>query len=264
MQRLSSRVTLAALSLIGFVAVIVVNALATTLPIGGLTTGELSDLYPNLFVPAGLTFSIWGIIYLLLATYVIFGLVHSIRTPRPSDSFLDRIGVLFIVNCAVNVGWIFAWHYRLLPLSLILMLLLLASLILIYLRLDVGRSSSPTTEKYLIHLPFSVYLGWITIATIANVTVLLVHYGWNGFGIPQQTWAIVMIVVGIVIALVALFYRRDIFYTLVVDWAVLGIYLKRSSTDAKATQGILVAAIVGIGILTLGILVQVLRRRVYR
>lgn len=264
MQNLPRRVILAVVSIVGFMAVVVVNALATILPIGGMTTGELSDLYPNLFVPAGSTFSIWGAIYLLLAVYVVFGLIHSIRSSQSSDSFLPRIGLLFIVTCIANVGWIFAWQFRILPLSLVLMLVLLVSLILIYVRLDVGRSAAVPAEKYMVHLPMSVYLGWITIATIANVTVLLVHYGWTRFGIAEQTWAIAMIVVGIVIALVVLLYRRDIFFTLVVDWALLGIYLKRSAVDSQATQGIIATSIVGMCILTLGIVAQILRRRVYR
>lgn len=264
MQNSPRRVTLAVLSIVGFIVVIVVNGLATILPIGGMTTGELSDLYPNLFVPAGLTFSIWGVIYVLLAIYVAFGLIHSIRSSRSSNSFLDRGGLLFIITCIANVGWIFSWQFRILPLSLILMLVLLVSLILIYVRLDVGRSASGPTEKYMVHLPISVYLGWITIATIANVTVLLVYYHWNRFGLAEQTWAIVMTVIGIVIALIVLFYRKDIFFTLVVDWALLGIYLKRSATDSLATQGILATSVVGMCILTLGIIAQILRRRVYR
>jgi hypothetical protein len=259
-----SRLPLAIGNLIAFVVVVVVNALATTIPLGGMTTGQLSDLYPNLFVPAGLTFSIWGVIYILLGIYVVYGLVFSSRKSEPSSSFMEKVGILFIITCAANAGWIFAWQYRILPLSLVCMVVLLVVLILIYNRLNVGRASGGAVEKYLVHLPMSIYLGWISIATIANVTAVLVYYKWNRFGIGEQVWAIVMIAVGILLGVLLLFYRSDIFYTLVVDWAVLGILLKRMAVDRAATQGVIIASTVGLCILTLGVAVQITRGKVYR
>ena len=107
-----SRLPLAIANLIAFVVVVVVNALATTVPLGGMTIGQLSDLYPNLFVPAGLTFSIWGIIYILLGIYAVYGLVFSSRKSEPSNSFIEKVGVLFIMTCVANAGWIFAWQCR--------------------------------------------------------------------------------------------------------------------------------------------------------
>ena len=115
----------------------------------------------------------------------------------------------------------------------------------------------------MVHLPFSVYLGWITIATIANVTALLVDANWNTFGLGEQFWAVAVIVVGIALALTILFQRRDIFYCLVVDWALLGILIKRLSVDATPDQSVVVAAISGLVLITLGIIVQIIRRRVY-
>ena len=259
-----SRLPLAIGNLIGFVVVVVVNALATTIPLGGMTTGQLSDLYPNLFVPAGLTFSIWGIIYILLGIYAVYGLVSSSKKSEPSRSFMEKVGILFIITCVANGGWIFFWQYRVLPLSLVCMVVLLVVLILIYNRLNVGRSNAGGSEKYLVHLPMSIYLGWISIATIANVTALLVYYKWNRFGIEEQAWAIIMIAVGIVLGLLFLLYRKDIFYTLVIDWAVLGILLKRMAVDRGATQGIIITSIIGLCLLTVGIVVEVARGKVYR
>jgi len=260
----SSRVSVAIVNIVGFVAVVVVNALATTIPLGGMTTGALSDLYPNLFVPAGLTFSIWGVIYLLLGIFVVYSLIFSARKAEPSNSFIEKVGVLFAVTCAANIGWIFSWQYRVLPLSLICMVILLLSLIIIYNRLNIGRSRAASSEKYLVHLPMSIYLGWISIATIANVTALLVYYKWNRFGIDEQIWTVIMIAIGILLGVVALFYKRDIFYALIVDWAVLGILLKRMASDPSRTQGVIIASIVGICILTLGVIVQIARRKAYR
>jgi hypothetical protein len=260
----SSRVGVAIVNIVGFVAVVVVNALATTVPLGGMTTGALSDMYPNLFVPAGLTFSIWGVIYLLLGIFVVYGLIFSAKKAEPSNSFIEKIGLLFAVTCVANIGWIFSWQYRVLPLSLLCMVILLLSLIAIYNRLNIGRSHAASSEKFLVHLPMSIYLGWISIATIANVTALLVYYKWDRFGINEQIWTVIMIAIGILLGVVALFYRRDIFYALVVDWAVLGILLKRMAVDPSRTQGVIIASIAGICVLTLGVIVQIGRRKAYR
>jgi hypothetical protein len=255
---------LAVLNIISFLAVVAVNALANALPLAGKTTGQLSDQYPNLFVPSGLTFSIWGIIYILLAIYVTYNLVQAIKMPEQSISFIQRIGLLFIITCIANIAWIFSWHYKVLPLSLILMVILLGVLAAIYTRLNVGRSVAGPTEKYLVHLPMSIYFGWITVATIANVTALLVAYKWNRFGFSEQVWAIVMIGIGTALALLMLFYRKDLFYALVVDWAVLGILIKRTADKTMPAQGVIISSIVCIAAITLGLIIQIVRGQVYR
>ena len=254
---------LSILNLLGFLATVVVNALASILPINGITTGELSDLYPNLFVPAGLTFAIWGLIYVLLGIFVIYPLIPSVRRDAQKIDFVRRIGPLFFISCLANIGWIFAWHYQIVPLSLVLMLVLLGSLLAIYLRLNTGKSNATRAEKYLVHLPFSVYLGWITIATIANATALLVDIDWMRWGLTQQFWAVAVIIVGIAIALSVLFTRKDIFYCLVVDWALLGILLKRLSDTTMADQKIVIATIVGLVIATGGVIAQLIRKKAY-
>jgi hypothetical protein len=257
------RLFLSVLNLLGFLGTVIVNGLANALPINNKTTGELSDQYPNLFVPAGLTFSIWGLIYILLAAFVIYQLIMVIKKDSQRSPFIERIGLLFFVASVANIGWIFAWHYEMVPLSLVIMLLLLGCLIAIYLRLNIGKSAAPKTEKYLVHLPFSIYLGWITIATIANVTALLVDVNWNTFGLGEQFWAVTVIAVGIAIALSILFTRKDIFYCLVVDWALLGILIKRLSLDTVTAQSVIVTTIVGLVVISAGIIVQLIRRRVY-
>jgi hypothetical protein len=255
--------SLSILNLLGFLGTIVVNVLATTLPINNITTGELSDLYPNLFVPAGLTFAIWGLIYVLLAIFVVYQLMPSVRRDTQKADFIQKIGPLFFISCLANIGWIYAWHYKIVPLSLALMLILLGSLLAIYFRLNVGKSEAPKTEKFLVHLPFSVYLGWITIATIANVIALLVNFNWSAWGLGEQFWAVAVIIVGIAIALSVLFTRKDIFYCLVVDWALLGILLKRLSPAEVRVQSVVVVTIVGLVLLTTGVIAQLVRKKVY-
>jgi hypothetical protein len=253
---------MAILNLVGFLATVVVNGLATALPINNKTTGELSDQYPNLFVPAGLTFSIWGLIYILLAIFVIYQLVVTVRKDQARLNPFKKIGLLFFISSILNIGWIFSWHYEIVPLSLVIMLLLLGSLLTIYLRLGVGKKGAAKKEQYLTHLPFSVYLGWITIATIANVTALLVDLNWNRFGLSEQFWTVAVIVVGIAIALSVLFRMQDIYYSLVVDWALLGILLKRLASSVPV-QSVVVVAIVGLVLITVGILAQLARKKVY-
>jgi hypothetical protein len=253
---------LSILNLVGFLGTVIVNGLANALPLNNKTTGELSDQYPNLFVPSGLTFSIWGLIYILLAIFVIYGLVLALRKDTQKSSFIENIGILFFISCLANIGWIFAWHYEILPLSLVLMLIILGSLVTIYIRLHIGKSNATLIEKYLVHLPFSVYLGWITIATIANFTALLVDVNWNTFGLGEQFWAVAVLIVGIAIASSMLFTRKDIFYCLVVDWALLGILLKRLA-DSTPVQSVIVITIVGMALISVGIIIQIIRKKVY-
>ena len=251
------------LNLIGFVATVVVNALANILPINGRTTGELSDQYPNLFVPAGFTFSIWGLIYVLIGIFVIYHFMRAIRNDVSNSSAVVRIGPLFFISSLANIGWIYAWHYQILPLSLGFILLLLGCLIAIYLRLGIGRPDAIKSEKYLVHIPFSVYLGWITIATIANTTALLVDANWGALGLGEQFWAVAVIAVGLAITLAVLFTRRDIFYCLVVDWALIGILVKRLAVQTTPDQKVVTMSIVGLAVITAGIVVQMVRRKAY-
>lgn len=256
-----SRRSLVVVNLLGWIVVVVVNALATAIPLGGMTTGALSDLYPNLFVPAGITFAIWGLIYVLLGVFAVYGIVYTHREIEPVNGFPEKIGVLFALSCVANAGWIFAWQYRHVVLSLVSMLVLLAALIGTYLSLGIGRSRARRAERILVHVPMSVYLGWITVATIANVTAVIVRYHRGGFGGSEQAWAVAVISVGILVGLAAAFLRRDIAFALVIDWAVLGILLKRLAVGAGTAHGVVVVSIVGIVVLTLAAIVQVARGR---
>jgi hypothetical protein len=251
------------LNIIGFLGTVVVNSLANALPINGLNTGQLSDMYPNLFVPAGITFSIWGVIYILLAIFVIYQAIVVFGKNAGQSQFTKKTGFLFLITCIANIGWIFAWHYQMVALSLLLMLVLLLTLIAILLRLNIGNSDAGNKEKYMVHLPFSVYLGWITIATVANVTALLVSINWNGFGLGAQFWTVFMILIGLAITLVMLIQRKDIFYALVVDWAVLGILIKRLSNSDEPAQSVIIVTIISMVVITATVIAQIIRKKVY-
>ena len=230
------------------IAVIVVNGLASALPLNGLTTGEISDRFDVYFVPAGYVFSIWGLIYLALIGYSIFQALPAQReNPR-----LRRTGWLYVLSCAANIAWIFLWHYELFAWTIVAMVALLLSLIIIYLRLGTGFSRVPAAETWLVRVPFSIYLGWITVATIANATTLLEHLGWDGWVIPAEWWAVIMLVAATIIASAVSITRGDIAYVAVIVWAFVGIALKHSDnlivTIAAWAAAIVVALTLFIGV----------------
>ena len=236
------------INLAGFIAVIILNTLATTLPLNGKDTGELSDAYPNLFVPAGITFSIWGVIYLLLAGFIVFQIIKAF-TISEEASFLDKIGPWFAVSCAANSLWIIAWHWQQVAVSFLIMLVILGSLIMIYLSINKNRTDKNGLFYTLVHLPFSIYLGWITVATIANLTALFVNAGWNGFGLSDVFWTVTVITAAVAITVIMLIIRKDIGYSLVVIWAFIGILIKRTASEIPADKGVEIAAIAGLIIL---------------
>jgi hypothetical protein len=218
-----------------YLIMIVVNAMANILPINGIDTGAVSDSYPNLFAPAGLTFSIWGVIYLLLAGYTLyqFGFFQGDKS-KVKTELLRKVGIVFSISSVVNAAWIFSWHYRMIGLSVILMLALLLSLI--YINQTILKEQLDQKEKLFIRLPFSVYFGWITVATIANITTLLVDIGWNGFEISESIWTILIIIIGLAIGAVTMIRNHDIAYGLVIIWAYAGILIKHMSQDGFAGQ----------------------------
>jgi len=185
-------------NILGYIGMIVVNILANALPLGGNTAGELSDAYPNLFVPAGYVFSIWIVIYIMLLSFTIYQAFPS----RKGEEFIGKIGYLFLLSCALNVSWIFLWHYEYVIPSLLPMFALLLTLILIYLRLDIRQGSYARAEKLWVHLPFSVYLGWITVAPIANIVAALVSINWNRLGLSEVTWTVIVIAVAVALTVV--------------------------------------------------------------
>lgn len=221
---------------------IAVNGLANALPLNGQTTGDISDKFEVFFVPAGYVFSIWGLIYLGLVGFAVY---QSLPAQR-DNARLRRIGSLFLLSSIANVVWLFLWHYELFPLTLVAMGVLLFALIGIYLRLGIGRIRVSTAEKWLVQVPFSVYLGWITVATIANATTLLDYVDWSGWGIGPQVWTVIMLVAGLAITTAIALTRRDIAYMLVIIWAFVGIAVKHAGTALVAPAAWITAGAVAL------------------
>lgn len=236
-----------------FVAVIVVNALANALPINGLTTGDVSDLYPNLFTPAGITFSIWSVIYLLLAGFVIQCWRHV-----EADN-ITRLLPAFVVTCALNVAWIVVWHHLLPAVSVVIMLMLLLTLVVLFLRIQ--RQIPKTKLNILfISVPFSVYLAWICVATIANISAWLTSLPAVGLSSTPQLWTVIMMVVAAVIATWIFLRYQSPEFMAVVFWAFLGIFLRWRGSDYNLVQTGSIILMVGL----LAITVVVLARRPVR
>ena len=209
---------------LAYVAMVVVNFLANSLPINDRATGEISDAYANLFAPAGITFAIWGLIYLLLAGY----LIHQVSSrDRRREALYSKVNPLFIGTSIANIAWIFSWHYDLIGLSVVIMAILLVLLIRIA---DIMRVQSlERTERVFIATPFAIYFGWITVATIANITVFLVSINWGGFGIAEAAWTSIVLLIGAAIGIVRMRVDRSIAYGSVLVWAYGGILLKHLS-----------------------------------
>jgi hypothetical protein len=229
------------IALIMYVFMIVMNTLANTMPINNINTGEVSFKYPNLFQPTGLTFSIWGLIYLLLLVYLIFQFANfnNIVSSEHKDLYV-LINIVFALSSLFNGLWILAWHYDKILLSTIIMLFLLISLAIITKIIPIGDTLSKTA--------FSVYFGWITIATIANITIMLVKMGVPNFETSSVIITNVILFVGVIIASLWIYTEKDLIYSLVIIWAYFGIFLRHfSTTELNQTYpSIYISALVAI------------------
>jgi hypothetical protein len=244
-------------NILAYVAVLVINSIAgSSKLLGGVNTADVSAAFPTLITPAGFTFAIWGVIYTLLGAFIVFQLLPGHR----GDAFVGKVGYFFILSSLFNIVWLFLWQYEYITASVALIFALLLSLIAIYLRLNVGRSDASRNEKLAVHLPFSVYLGWITIASIADVSSALVSINWNGFGIAATTWAELVTVVALAITLLLLVTRRDPAYGLVIVWALFGIVSNQRANGVSAgVSNLTLGSDIVVAVATVGILLMVLR-----
>lgn len=235
--------------ILALISTLVINYLSNALPINGMTPGDISDRFPVRFTPAGYVFAIWSVIYLGLMAYAVFQALPSQRAnPR-----LRAIGWPFVLTCLANSSWIFAWHYGFFPLSLGLMLVLLGGLIAIYLRLLPAYTTVSAGERWSTHIPFHIYLGWITVATIANTTIVLYDQGWRGAPLNEPLWAAIMVVIAALVGLVFALRMRDVAYTLVLVWAFFGIYVKQNDAPPVAYTAAVLAFLLALTAVYIGV-----------
>ena len=263
MAQQKPHIFLMVLNTMALVGMIVVNASANTLPLNGMNTGELSDAIPNLFVPSGRTFAIWGLIYTLLIVFVVYQYT-SRRTVKEEEDPVGLVGPWFFISCVANSLWIFAWHWQLQIPSIIIMLVLLATLIVMYTKSRLEDAS--LGFRIAVMLPISIYLGWITVATIANATSMLVVFEWNRFGLSEVFWTVAVMVVAIIINLLAIIIRGDIWFALVGAWALYGIYTKRTMTGIEPVPMVVYTAVAGVFAIGIAVIIHLIvkGRRVAR
>ncbi len=225
--------TLQILNWVFFALMVFVNFLANYLPLNGKNTGELSNQYPNLFVPAPVTFAIWGVIYLLVLVFCIRQSKSIFSsTPHPDTAeMVLAVGPFFIISCLLNAFWILTWHFEYQAVSVLVMLGLLASLIAINVRLEAVAPFVSKAARFVIKAPFGVYLGWICVATVANVTAALVHFGWDGGGQSESFWACALIIIAALIADFTIIKVRNFYVGLAVVWAFVGIIIARHNAE---------------------------------
>lgn len=229
-----------AIMVIALISVITVNALANILPLNNQTTGEISNRLPVLFTPAGYVFSIWSVIYVLL----IIWLVGMWNKKQQGDVNYTKRSTLFIISCVLNIAWIYLWHYEKFLFTVIVMIGLLITLVLLYRTYPVSDNSIKS------RLPISVYLGWISVATIANISYVLTYYEWNGWGLSDPLWAVIMMTIGTALALHIRYHHFDIAYVFVFIWAFIGIAVRNGleellvSTAALFLSAVMLAGII--------------------
>ena len=241
--------------------VLFTNYFANALPINNISTGQVSAKFPNMFTPSGFTFSIWGVIYILL---IVFSFNQFTDSRKEWDRHhLLAVGPWFAISCFANIFWIICWHYLYIKLSLVMMAALLLSLIKIYLSLLPLRDDVFIFRKVSFYISFSVYLGWICVASIANFTVVLVDAGWNGYGLSDQFWTILMISAAALLAIIFLYKYSDIYFALVILWSLFGILSKRLSGNYSELMTLIYFLCSYMALIASGVLYKIFRKEIY-
>jgi hypothetical protein len=234
------------INLVAAIATVIFNGLSQAIPLNNQTNAEIANRYSNnYFLPANYVFSIWGVIFLAI---IAFGIYQALPSQR-DNPVIKRIGWWFVISCLTNMGWLVAFQYDQFPLSMVIMAMLLVSLLIIYLRSREPGVTLSTADKWLIRAPFSIYLGWITVATVANMTYVLLQAQWDGLGISYETWGAIMIVVGGLIAGTMAYRFKDLIYAAVIVWAFVGIIARHPNVGVVAVSAGLLAALVALAAL---------------
>lgn len=225
-------------NVLAFAAVITVNVLSHLLPLGGKTTKQISDQYYIYITPAGYAFTIWSLIYVLLAGFIFY----QLRRDTGTRDSVEDIGIWFILSCIFNIAWLFLWHYLYIEWSVGIMLLLVLSVLVIYRK---TRSIHYPTigETLFVKLPFSIYLGWVCAAFVVNVGIVIHKNGWSPFGLTELGWSIALLCIGAVLAILISRHYRDSILPLVFVWAYLAISIEHKDVDKILLSSFILAAI---------------------
>lgn len=234
------------LNISAVVGTLTVNALSQAIPFNGQTSAEIANRFlNNYFLPANYVFGVWGVIYLGL---IAFGIYRALPRQRENPR-IRAISGWFVLAAFANCTWLFLFHYNQFALSTVAMLILLISLAVMYLRLRVGAPAISALERWCVRIPLSIYFGWITVATIANFTYVLLDVQWDAFGIAYEAWGAIMLVIGGVIAGIVAVRYRDIAYAAVIVWAFIGIVARHPNVSEVVLPAVIMAGLVGAGAL---------------
>lgn len=244
-------------NLVAIILTLIMNGLSNS-DIFPATIGDLAESRATIFLPAGYVFAIWGLIYTLAIGFVIY----SFRPRAEEDGTVETVGWWFVISCIANVSWLILWLYEQVWLSTVAMLVLLAALLMIYTKLGIGERKVDWQQRWATFVPFSVYLGWISVATVANFTAALYDTGavTTFLGIGADMWTVIMMAVAAVLGFAMLYFRKDVAYALVIVWAVYGINARPFDTELYSivqslnlsfvnTAALAIAVIVAIGAL---------------
>lgn len=232
---------LAILNLVFYIVAFIVSQLSQLNLIGGKTMGDVSAKYENVFTPAGITFSIWGVIYIGLFAFTIYHLIQAYKKDvhAEANQVLQKIGYYFVANNLATTAWVFAWLYEYIALSLVLMIIQLYTLIRIHIELKIYDPQKSVASKLFTQIPLSLYFAWICIATIANASSFFVYINWGGGAISGSTWTIILIVVATLLSVFMISFKQNPYFGLVVLWALYGIHLKRTEIDEILYQDVI-------------------------
>lgn len=208
---------------IAFVSVVIINYMSNTGILNGKTIGDVSDSYKSLFTPAGYTFAIWGLIYLMLLGFVIYQGRSLWSKKVQNDAFVIKTGWWFMLSCLFNSAWVFAWIYEYTGLSCILIFLLLFSLLKIVMNNRMELDDEPLPIIAFLWWPFVIYSGWVTVASIANISGYLIKLEWDGFGLSDVSWTITLICIAVFLNIFMVWKRNMREFALVGAWALIGI-----------------------------------------
>jgi hypothetical protein len=252
-QPMSQRRLLRIASVAAYLFMVVMNVLATTLPLNGQSTDEISDRYDTLFAPIGFTFAIWGVIYLLLGVYSVYQLFRT-------NAWVDSITPWYIASSVLNGVWIIAWHYEQLWAALLIIIGLLVTLIRINKTTTSARAGWAATVA--VRLPFAVYFGWVTVATVANTSALLVQWGWRGGNLlSEEGWTIFVLIVAAAIGSTVVWTNRSPAFGMVLVWAFFGIYSRHTASDEwnAAYPGVILSLQILLPVLAVGVVIGTVR-----
>ena len=241
--RFNSEILRRWVNFLAILAAFAMNIYSNLAPPNGVNIGEIANTtFRNvLFLPANYAFAIWGLIY---SGLICFGVYHVL--PAQQQNYrLSRGGYLITLASLAQIAWVFLFQYSFFGASVVAMLVILGALMALYQQLKIGKERVGNKENWLVYIPVSIYLAWISVATILNVASALYAAGWNGGGIAPEVWTISMLIVGTFLAGFVTLKRNDVAFNLVFVWAFVAIAVRHAAVVPVAVTAGGLAVVLG-------------------